>query len=234
MMVNDVTVTARLLSQAARGNHVATVQLFDGELEEMYETACLLLGGTGDALEMVRDSVCAAVDKLGEVKDPARFSSWARNLVVNRALQHMVERREPFLDADSTAYEPMAEEWCGDGEPGEVLELFLSTVRPHQIEADGVAPDSFRRMLRLQLQSLPDDLRIAFVLHDILGFRVNGTSVLLGQSPGVVKNLLAAARHTLVMSVSTALRSMAAVMGGSDDWLKSTDNSPAQHEIGAC
>lgn len=232
MMVNDVAETARLLSQAARGNSVATVELFDGELKEMYETACLLLGGTDEALEMVRESVSAAVDKLREVKDPSRFSAWAKNLVVSRTLQHMVERRTPHWDADPTASEPMAEEWWGDGEPGEVLQLFLSTVRPHQIAADGIAPDSFRRMLRLQLQALPDDLRIAFVLHDILGFRGNETSALLGQSPRVVKNLLAAARQTLLMSVSAALRSMAVATRGSDDML--TDDAPEQQEIGSC
>ena len=234
MIWKDVATTERLLSQAVRGNCQATVELFNSELGAMYDAACLLLGGADDALEMVRQAVTVAVDNLGELKDASLFSSWARTFVVSRTLEYMVGRRTSILNGDSTEYEPLTIDQWGDWDSDEILELFLSAVRPNEPDSHHPVPDSFRLILQRLLQSLPDNLRTSFVLHDVFSFRVDETCSFLVLPPEEVRSLLAAARHKLVIGVLNELRSMAAAMRCSDDTPTSAGNALDHVHIKVC
>ncbi len=178
--------TSLLIKDALQGDGTALMRLFENELEPMYRTAALLLGGYEEALKVVCTAMLEGRELLSLVEDEGSFSAWAKRRVVFTTLQ-MISDRTVFGGEDLGSTAESDSEW--------------PKARLKQLPKD-----RFEELLRRELSSLPDDARIAFVLHDMEGFTVGEVSEFMDKPIDQVKDLAGAARLALASRLSWTLQ----------------------------
>ncbi|HEY6554372.1 MAG TPA: RNA polymerase sigma factor, partial [Vicinamibacteria bacterium] len=131
---------------------------------------------SGDGDDLFQEAVLRALRKLGDLRDPERFSSWFYSVIVS---VHRNRGRRDFWRRFSSF-----------GAPG----------RTEEAVADGhdLAEECERaqRMARA-LGSLPAVQREAVVLHDLEGFRVEEIARIQGGTASAVKSRLSRGRERL-------------------------------------
>jgi len=83
---------AELVERARRGDPVARDQLVRRHLRAAYAIALAVLQRPADAEDVAQEAFIAALERLADCREPARFSGWLVRIVRNRAL-HALERR---------------------------------------------------------------------------------------------------------------------------------------------
>lgn len=96
---------ADLVARARRGEAAAFDQLVRRHYRAAYAVALAVLGRAADADDVAQDAFVAALERLEDCREPARFSGWLVRIVRNRALHALEKRahREPRDDAGEVA-----------------------------------------------------------------------------------------------------------------------------------
>ena len=84
---------ADLVARAKRGDAVAFSELVRRHLRAAYVVALAVLGRAADADDVAQDAFVAALERIEDCREPARFSGWLIQIVRNRAL-HAIEKRK--------------------------------------------------------------------------------------------------------------------------------------------
>ena len=82
-----------LVVAAQRGDPAAFGELVRRHLRMAYAIALAVLGRPADADDIAQDAFVAALERIRDCREPARFSGWLVRIVRNRAL-HALERRK--------------------------------------------------------------------------------------------------------------------------------------------
>lgn len=93
---------ADLVARARRGDPSAFDQLVRRHLRAAYAVALAVLGRPHDAEDVAQESFIAALERLDDCREPARFSGWLLQIVRNRAKNALDRRRL----RDTAAVEP--------------------------------------------------------------------------------------------------------------------------------
>lgn len=93
----DSTV-AELVIRAKRGETSAFDELARRHLRSAYAVALAVLRRPADADDVAQDAFVAALERIDDCRDPARFSGWLIRIVRNRALNALEKRK--IRDAD--------------------------------------------------------------------------------------------------------------------------------------
>jgi RNA polymerase sigma-70 factor (ECF subfamily) len=99
MVASDV---AALVTRAKHGDAAAFDQLVRLHLRAAYAVALAVMNRPSDAEDVAQDAFVAALERLDDCREPARFSGWLLAIVRHRAL-HALERRrhrDPVEDVD--------------------------------------------------------------------------------------------------------------------------------------
>ena len=86
-------VVAELVKRARRGDQAAFDELVRRHLRAAYAVALAVLARPVDADDVAQDAFIAALERLEDCRDPARFSGWLLRIVRNRAL-HALDKRK--------------------------------------------------------------------------------------------------------------------------------------------
>ena len=89
---------AELVKRAKRGETSAFDELARRHLRSAYAVALAVLGRPADADDVAQDAFIAALERIDDCRDPARFSGWLIRIVRNRALNALEKRK--VRDAD--------------------------------------------------------------------------------------------------------------------------------------
>ena len=84
---------AELVRRARRGEMSAFDQLVRRHLRAAYVVALAVLGRPADADDIAQEAFVAALERLDQCREPARFSGWLIHIVRNRAL-HALDKRK--------------------------------------------------------------------------------------------------------------------------------------------
>jgi RNA polymerase sigma-70 factor (ECF subfamily) len=84
---------AELVSRARRGDPGAFDELVRRHLRAAYAVALAVLGRPADADDVAQDAFVAALERLDDCREPARFSGWLLRIVRNRALNALDKRK---------------------------------------------------------------------------------------------------------------------------------------------
>lgn len=164
-----------LVLRARAGDSEAFEQLVRLHLRAAYTVALGVTNDPADAEDVTQDSFIAALERLDDCTDPARFSGWLLAIVRNRALN--LRRAQAVRQ---TA--PLAE-----------LEQVSSTANPER--------DTDRALLGNDLRGALDQLtetqRQVVLLHDLEGYKHKEIGELIGVSEGASRFHLSTARATL-------------------------------------
>jgi RNA polymerase sigma-70 factor (ECF subfamily) len=106
---------AALVASARRGSRPAQAELVRRHWRLAWERAFAITGRRALAEDVAQDSLAVALDRLGDLADPAAFPAWLGRIAARRALDSLrAERRLVDLESLPEA----AVEWTGDpGEP---------------------------------------------------------------------------------------------------------------------
>jgi RNA polymerase sigma-70 factor (ECF subfamily) len=163
---------AELVTRAKRGDASAFDQLVRRHLRAAYAVALAVLGRPADADDVAQDAFIAALERIDDCREPARFSGWLIKIVRNRALNALDKRR--LRDADE-------------------LTDRTSTAAPDV---------ALRRQLLAALATLTEIQREIVLLHDLDGWSHTELADALGLSEVNCRQHLFTARRALRAELS--------------------------------
>jgi RNA polymerase sigma-70 factor (ECF subfamily) len=165
---------ADLVTQVRLGDRGAADQLLQRYLRSCRAVALAVTGNEADADDVCQDAFVAAIERIDDCRDPARFGGWLLRIVRNRARNalrhHRVRAAEPLDEmAADTAYSAAAE----------------------------AERNELRERLVAGLAQLPEAHREVVLLHDLEGWKHDEIAGLLGLPSGTVRSHLHHARKRL-------------------------------------
>jgi len=82
-----------LVSAAASGDRAAFTALLDRHYDRIHGIAWQITGARADADDIAQDVCCILVEKIGQFRGEARFSTWLVGIVYNACRDHHRRRR---------------------------------------------------------------------------------------------------------------------------------------------
>ena len=158
------------------GNKESFNELVDKYERPIYNLAYRMTGNATDAADVTQEIFIHLHRKLHSFRGDAAFSTWFYRLATNCCKDWLRKesRRAPAVEIDETLLSD------GGTGPGQIYE---------------------QKELREQVQSailaLPDDQRIAIILHDLQGYNYEAIATITGVPIGTVKSRLSRARLKL-------------------------------------
>jgi RNA polymerase sigma-70 factor (ECF subfamily) len=158
-----------LVERAMAGDHDAFTELARVSIRRLYVVARLILRDDARAEDATQEALIAAWTHLSGLRDPDRFESWLRRLLVNACYREARRgRQRRTLEVN---LEPLAMSEASDG-----IDIGLELAGRDQLER------GFRR--------LPAEHRTVLVLHYYLGLSLDEAADTLGLPPGTVRSRL--------------------------------------------
>jgi RNA polymerase sigma-70 factor (ECF subfamily) len=165
----EVPSVAQLVENARRGDPAAFDELVRRHLRAAYAVALAVLGRPADADDVAQEAFVAALERLEDCREPARFSGWLIRIVRNRAL-HALEKRK-LRDPQDNAGEVAV--------PAAAADVVL------------------RAKLLAALATLSETQRSVVLLHDLDGWTHAEIADALGLTENNCRQHLFAARRAL-------------------------------------
>jgi RNA polymerase sigma-70 factor (ECF subfamily) len=163
-----------LVDLVRQGDHRAAGHLLERYLRACRAVALAVTGDEADADDVCQDAFVAAIARIHECREPARFGGWLLQIVRNRArnlARSPAVRRAVPLDehAPSAGPSPVAD----------------------------VERQELRERLLAALAELPEQHREVVLLHDLEGWKHREIGERLGLPEGTVRSHLHHARRRL-------------------------------------
>ncbi|RMF91154.1 MAG: sigma-70 family RNA polymerase sigma factor [Nitrospinota bacterium] len=177
----------QLVAQAKAGDYRAFEQLVQRHEGRLYALAMHMVRQREDAEDVVRTTFLNVIEHLATFREEASFATWVTRIAINNALKVLRKRRPGHFSLEEASLEetegdiPHPEyiaDWRGD--PASLLEQ-----------------QELRRVLEETIATLPEKLRLVFILRDVRGLSIRETADLLGISEANVKVRLLRARLLL-------------------------------------
>jgi RNA polymerase sigma-70 factor (ECF subfamily) len=183
---------------AADGDAAAFDEIYLRHRRFVYSLAVRKTGNHADAEDLTQESFITVLRRVGSFRGEAAFKTWLYRLVVNQVNMHFRCRRSrPEI---YTGEKEIPERW--PGRPG---------------LTDPAEPLIDRLAIEKAVRMLPPGYRVAFILHDVEGYKHEEAARLLGNTAGTSKSQLHKARASLRAELSKwspALHTLSATPAG--------------------
>jgi len=174
-----------LVAGARDGDEAAVRELIRRLNPRLFRVARGIVDSDAEAEEVVQESYLSAFTRLSSFREEARFSTWITRIVLNTARMRRRAAR-PQEEYDTVAENEF---------PGADVLAFPArgTERPETM----LARTQVRAMLETAVASLPDELRVVFLMREVEGMSVRDVAHHLSLNPVTVKTRLFRARRRL-------------------------------------
>ena len=174
---------AELARAAGSGDKVAAQRIIDAVQDGVYELALRMLGHPADAEDAAQEILVIVLTHLGSFRGESAFKTWVWRIAANYLARARRGRREII------AFELLDER-------------LRSGLRDHMSERPDPEAEALARELRLRcteamILSLDRELRIAYVLGDILNLSGDEAAEVLAIDPAAYRKRLSRARERL-------------------------------------
>lgn len=182
------------LEKLISGDRLEFARLVDAYSSSIYRLGLKMLGNTQDAEDVLQNTFMNALMHLASFEGRSSVATWLYRIAANEALM-LIRRRKPEV---SLQLDPK------DGD-AETLEDLKPTVFADWsgLPEDELLSSEGRSVLNTAIQTLPEPLRIVFVLRDIEGLSIKETADTLMLTETNVKTRLLRARMYLRERIST-------------------------------
>jgi RNA polymerase sigma-70 factor (ECF subfamily) len=179
-----------LVARARARDLGAFETLVERHEERLYRVAMRLLRNENDAQEVLQDALVSAWQNLGSFAGRAQFGSWIYRVTVNAALMLLrSRRRRPTVSV---------EEMTATALDSAVRQSQLGSTSDWSKRPDEqLQSGELKQHVEAALDTLPEILRLVFVLRDVEGLSTEETADVLGISIPNVKTRLHRARLAL-------------------------------------
>ncbi len=166
-----------LVDRAQRGDVGAFEKLYRSHVGRVYALCLRMHAHREDAEDSVQEVFVRAWQRIGGFEGRSAFSTWLHRLAVNVVLDRKRALRRRLAEVPASGDEPGSDP------------LSRHAARPVD---PGIGVD-----LERAIAALPDGARLAFVLHDVEGFRHREIAEMTGTAEGTSKAQLHRARRLL-------------------------------------
>jgi RNA polymerase sigma-70 factor (ECF subfamily) len=150
-----------------------------------------MVRNNAEAEELTQDTYARAFERIGQLRDPQAALAWLYRIATTVALDRLRRRRPPTVALDEVMLTGEAAERAADGER-----------EPSLLEA--LEQSEMSECVQGYLAALPDDYRIAILLHDAHGLSNPEIAELVGCSLATAKIRVHRARARLRETLRTA------------------------------
>jgi len=183
-----------LLHEVASGDETAFSRLVDAYNGAVLNTCYRILGNREDAEDVALDVFVRAHKNAGSFRGDSKLSTWLYRISVNLSLNHLRRRRRDRYLSFLSLSEPEGR-LAGSG-----VEAPESRRPDHELEADERS-----KILDEALATLPNNQRVAVVLHKCERLSQQEVAEVLGVSPAAVESLVHRAKQALTKRLLRAL-----------------------------
>jgi RNA polymerase sigma-70 factor (ECF subfamily) len=188
MVENDVSLSVEELRS---GNREAFAKLVELTSAQIYRMALRIVGNEQDAEDVLQETYIKALNALPNFEGRSSVTTWLHRIAVNEALMFLRKGKAKDVSID--------EEPSFDSETeSEGMEIVDFCCLP---EGELLSTEA-RQFLEKAVQSLPENLRVVFVLRDQEGLSIQETAKALNLSENNVKTRLLRARLRLRQELS--------------------------------
>lgn len=163
------------------GDRAEFARLVDLATPAIYRLGLKMLGDAQDAEDILQNTFLKALQSLKDFEGRSSPMTWLYRIAVNEALM-LIRRRKPQVGIADEA-----------GESDDLIAPVQLTDWCCLPESDFMTAES-KRALDAAIQTLPEKLRVVFVLRDIEGLSIQETMDALELSDTAVKSRLLRAR----------------------------------------
>ncbi len=182
------------LEKLIAGDRTEFARLVDTYSSSIYRLGLKMLGNPQEAEDVLQNTFLNALTHLSSFEGRSSIATWLYRIATNEALM-LIRKRKPEVSLEQEAP-------AGEAESVEDL-------KPH-VFADwsGLPEDELlsvegKNILDTAIQSLPETLRLVFILRDIEGLSIKETADTLNLTETNVKTRLLRARMYLRERLST-------------------------------
>ena len=176
---------AELAARVAAGEPAALEALMRRHNRALFRTARAILRDDAEAEDALQEAYLQAYGAIGNYRAEAKLSTWLARIVANEALMRVRKRTRR---AAIVPLQPGASEDEIDEIPDDNMDD-----KPER----SAQRSEIRRLLEAQIDLLPDDYRVVFVLRAVEELSVEETAEALGIPPATVRTRLFRARSLL-------------------------------------
>jgi RNA polymerase sigma-70 factor (ECF subfamily) len=182
-MANEIS-----LEKLIKGDRAEFARLVDMYSGSIYRLGFKMLGNPQDAEDVLQNTFLNALMHLPGFEGRSSVATWLYRIAANEALM-LIRKKKPEVNLEQDAE---------DGEPGS-----LQGLKPTQFTdwsdhpEDQLLSSEGKGILDTAIQTLPETLRIVFVLRDIEGLSIRETADTLNLTETNVKTRLLRARMSL-------------------------------------
>ena len=170
------------------GDRAEFARLVDMYSSSIYRLGLKMLGNSQDAEDVLQNTFLNALTHLSSFEGRSSIATWLYRIASNEALMLIRKRRpEVSLETKEPAVEPASQE---DLRPTQFADWSA-------LPEDELLSTEGKNLLDQAIASLPESLRIVFVLRDIEGLSIKETSEALELTETNVKTRLLRARMFL-------------------------------------
>ena len=182
------------LEKLIAGDRAEFARLVDVYSGSIYRLGLKMLGNPQDAEDVLQNTFMNALVHLSSFEGRSSVATWLYRIATNEALM-MIRKRKPEVSLELEAQEGEAES-IEDLKPT-VFADWSGLPEEELLSTEG------KTILDTTIQSLPETLRIVFILRDIEGLSIKETADALNLTETNVKTRLLRARMYLRERLST-------------------------------
>ena len=179
------------LAALIAGDRAEFARLVDAYSSPIYRLGLRMLGTPQDAEDVLQNTFLSALTHLPKFEGRSSLSTWLYRIAANEALM-LIRKKKPEINLD-------------DSQAGENDENLLPTqfVDWSVLPEDELLSDEGKKALDSAIETLPESLRIVFLLRDVEGLSIKETADALNLTETNVKTRLLRARMFLREQLST-------------------------------
>jgi RNA polymerase sigma-70 factor (ECF subfamily) len=182
---NKVELEGFSLELLHAGNHEEFSRVVETYSNKVYRLATKMLNNQLDAEDVLQETFIKAYRGIKSFDGRSKISTWLFRIATNEALMILRRKQPNFLSID----EPVETEE-GEQEPVQIVDWCC-------LPENEYLSDETRVRLNAAVQTLPDNLRVVFLLRDISDLSTHEVAEVLGLSDTAVKTRLSRARLRL-------------------------------------
>ena len=188
--MNQTMPTDISLEALIAGDRAEFARLVDAYSSPIYRLGLRMLGNPQDAEDVLQNTFLNAITLLPGFEGRSSLATWLYRIAANEALM-LIRKRKPEIELEPVEGGEHAE----DLKPAQIVDWSA-------LPEDELLSGEGKNVLDAAIQSLPEPLRIVFILRDVEGLSIKETAESLNLSETNVKTRLLRARLSLRETLS--------------------------------
>ena len=188
--MNQTMLTDISLEAIVNGDRAEFARLVDAYSSPIYRLGLRMLGNPQDAEDVLQNTFLNALTHLPGFERRSSLATWLYRIAANEALM-LIRKRKPEIELEPVEGGEHAE----DLKPAQIVDWSA-------LPEDELLSGEGKNVLDAAIQSLPEPLRIVFILRDVEGLSIKETAESLNLSETNVKTRLLRARLSLRETLS--------------------------------